>query len=69
MDELDGMAADVSPLRTAAHEAMKRLERAVDVAVCVRACVCVCVCVCVCLAASETHIAVSTLYSLPVECP
>ena len=46
MDELDGMAADVSPLRTAAHEAMKRLERAVDVAVCVRACVCVCVCVC-----------------------
>ena len=30
MDELDGMAADVSPVRKAAHEAMKRLERAVD---------------------------------------
>ena len=30
VDELDGMAADVRPVRKAAHEAMKRLEKAVD---------------------------------------
>ena len=30
VDELDGMAADVSPVSKAAHEAIKRLEQAVD---------------------------------------
>ena len=30
VDELDGMAADVRPVRKAAHEAMKRLEQALD---------------------------------------